>query len=237
MNVLHLPISIIMLNRIKDLQWINIDNDITHVDCVAPTDLDYYAQPDMGLEYIITFKTTFEIYRADLSFAYDFPDGTGYYVPPLSIVYMETDDGTKIYDTTDYYEHHISLDVDSNADVDSDWKMWHSDLPTERAQAPTTTTLSFYIRGPLGDCVQDANKCHFLLCEIDVYGYLVTANPTNQPTKNPVAPSFSPTLAPSNAPTSTPSAAPSTSPTVDACPNFAIKQPCCAAQGGYHYVN
>eukprot|EP01083_Nonionella_stella_P166443 556463_1 len=74
--------------------WVNSNGDITRDDeCVAPTDLDYYAEPDQGLKYIITFKTTFEIYRADLSFAYDFPDGTGYYVPPLSIVYMETDDG------------------------------------------------------------------------------------------------------------------------------------------------
>eukprot|EP01083_Nonionella_stella_P149041 472767_1 len=69
--------------------WFNGNNDITLVDeCVAPTNLDYYAEPDQGLEYIITLKTTFEIYRADLSFAYDFPDGTGYYLPPLSIVYM-----------------------------------------------------------------------------------------------------------------------------------------------------
>eukprot|EP01083_Nonionella_stella_P149040 472762_1 len=69
--------------------WVNVDGDITYDDeCVAPTNLDYYAEPDQGLEYIITLKTTFEIYRADLSFAYDFPDGTGYYLPPLSIVYM-----------------------------------------------------------------------------------------------------------------------------------------------------
>eukprot|EP01083_Nonionella_stella_P197567 726264_1 len=49
--------------------WFNSNNDITLVDeCVAPNDLDYYAEPDQGLEYIITLKTTFEIYRADLSF-------------------------------------------------------------------------------------------------------------------------------------------------------------------------
>eukprot|EP01083_Nonionella_stella_P075905 206575_1 len=135
--------------------------------------------------------------------------------------------------------------------------MWHSDLPATRTEAPTTTTLSFYIRGPLGDCIVDENVCRFLLCVIDVYGYLVTANPTNPsvaPSNHPiVAPSSTPSAAPSNhpsaptstpsaapsstpsaapsnhpsAPTSTPSAAPSTSPTVDACPNFAIKQPCC----------
>eukprot|EP01083_Nonionella_stella_P315337 1138788_1 len=58
--------------------YVNADGDILYDnECVAPTDLDYYAEPDQGLKYIITFKTTFEIYRADLSFAYDFPSGNG----------------------------------------------------------------------------------------------------------------------------------------------------------------
>ena len=118
--------------------------------------------------------------------------------------------------------------------IKDDFSVWESDTISDQTAAPITNSVKFFIgQKNLGQY----DHISFALCELQLYGALITDSPTADPTMNPVAPSGSPTAAPSEAPTMNPSAAPSAAPTEDACPNFDIIQPCCAFSGGYEFLN
>ena len=222
---------------------VNLDGDTENLD-LCLTALPENGPGAFGYYIYVTFKEMYEISRLRIIFAYDWPNGQEISDTPVNpniaiwfYAWDQKQDGQRVRYTGSGW---FTSDFDNNGVPKDDAVIWEWNVPTQ-SEAPITRNISVYVSADGGDYLDNdqnrPNNDGYAICEILAFGTFVSSAPTSDPTMNPVAPSFSPTLAPSQSPTSTPSLAPSSAPTPDVCQNFNVKQPCCASNGGYHYVN